>query len=141
MLKPGRKPREVSALPRVREALEFLAQRPGSTQKTALRARIIVAAADGQRSVEIAQALAIHENTVWKWRTRWAQAEADVLRLLSRLESDDTPCPVPKLAEALDREILRDAPRSGAPPRVHGGAGVRDRRAGLSQARGVRDPH
>jgi hypothetical protein len=120
VLRPGRKPREVSSLPRFRDALEFLARRPGSAQKIALRARIILAALDGQRSVEIACALAIHENTAWKWRTRWARAEEDLRRLLSRLEPDDTPCPLPKLAEAIAQEILNDAPRSGAPPRVHG---------------------
>ena len=120
MLKPGRKPREVSSSPRVREALEFLARRPGSAQKIALRARILWAAADGQRSVEIADTLGIHENTVWKWRLRWAEAQEDLLRLLSRLEPDDIPCPLPKLAAAIAQEILDDAPRSGAPPRAHG---------------------
>lgn len=134
MLKPGRKPREVPPLPRLREALEFLARRPGSAQKIALRARILLGAMDGQRSIEIAQALAIHENTVWKWRTRWAQAQQDLLCVLARLQPDGRPCPLPKLARAIAEEFLTDAPRSGAPPRVHGGAGVRDRRDGLPQA-------
>lgn len=134
MLKPGRRPREVCASPRFREALEWLARRPGSAQKIALRARIIVAALDGRRSVEIADALAIHENTVWKWRQRWARAEEQQPGLLARLEPDDTPCPLPKLAQAIAQEILDDAPRSGAPPRVHGGADLRDRRDGLPQA-------
>ena len=119
MLRPGRRPREVSPLPRFREALEFLARRPGSAQKIAMRARILLAAADGRRSVEIAEALAIHENSVWKWRARWADAEQDLLRLLSRLEPEGAPCPLPKLAEAIAQEFLNDAPRSGAPPRVH----------------------
>ena len=119
MLRPGRRPREVSPLPRFREALEFLARRPGSAQKIAMRARILLAAADGRRSVEIADALAIHENSVWKWRARWAEAEQDLLRLLSRLEPEGAPCPLPKLAEAIAQEFLNDAPRSGAPPRVH----------------------
>lgn len=134
MLKPGRKPREVTALPQVREALEFLARRPSSAQKIALRARILLAAMDGQRSVEIAQALEIHENTVWKWRTRWAKAQQDLLCVLARLQPDGTACPLPKVAEAIAEQFLSDAPRSGAPPRVHGGAGVRDRRDGLPQA-------
>lgn len=124
MLKPGRRPREVSSSPRIREALELLARRPGSAQKIALRARIILAAVDGQRSVEIADTLRVHENTVWKWRMRWAKAQEELLGLLSRLEPNDIPCPLPKLAAAIAQEILDDAPRSGAPPKVHGGANV-----------------
>ena len=132
MLKRGRKPREVSASVRIREALEVIARRPGTPQKIAERARIVLAATEGQRSIDIGRALAIHENTVWKWRLRWARAGDDLQRLVSRLEPDATPCPLRKLAEAIGQEILSDAPRSGAPPRVHGGAGVRDRSAGLS---------
>ena len=131
MLKLGRRPREVSAAPRVREALDWLARRPGSAQKIALRARIILAILDGRRSFEVADAVGVHENTVWKWRKRWAEAEEARLALLARLEPDGTPCPLPKLAEAIAQEILNDAPRSGAPPRVRGGADLRDRRDGL----------
>jgi transposase-like protein len=89
---------------------------------------------DGQPSVEIAEALEIHENTVWKWRTRWAKAQQDLRCVLARLQPDGEPCPLPKLAEAIAEEFLTDAPRSGAPPRVHGRAGVRDHRDGLPQA-------
>jgi len=111
-------PREVSVSPRIREAIEFLARRPGTAQKIAERARIVLAAAEGQRNADIARTLAIHENTVWKWRLRWVQATDDLARLLSRLESDGTPCPLRKLAKAIGQDILCDAPRSGAPPRV-----------------------
>ena len=115
MLKKGRKPRELSASPRVCKALGALAKRPSTAQKLALRARIIWSALDGQPSFEIAQSLGIHDNTVCKWRRRWAQAEDELLRLVSRLEPDATPCPLHKLAQAIGQEILSDAPRSGAP--------------------------
>jgi hypothetical protein len=136
VLKPGKRPREVSAPPRIREALEFLARRPSTPQKVAKRARIVLAALEGQRNADIARALATHENIVCKWRRRWAQAQEEVLRLAWRLEPDATASPLRKLADALAEEILSDAARSGAPPRIHGGAAVRDRRAGLSQTRG-----
>jgi len=90
-----------------------------------------LAALDGLRSVEVAEALAIHENTAGKWRKRWAENEEHLLKLVARLEQDDTPCTLPKLAQAVAQEILNDAPRSGAPPKVHGGADLRNRRDGL----------
>lgn len=120
MLQPGRRPRDVVVAPQARVALEYLARRPGTAQKHVARAQIVLAAAEGQRSVDIAHTLGVHKNSVWKWRLRWAAAQAETWpRLLARLEPDGTPCPPAKLAEALAREILDDAPRSGAPPRVH----------------------
>lgn len=114
----GRKPREISVSVPIREALDFLARRPGTSQKIAQRARIVLAAAEGQRSIDIGRALGIHENTVWKWRLRWAHAGDDLQRLVSRLEPEAAPCPLRKLAAAIGQEILSDAPRSGSPPRV-----------------------
>jgi len=119
VLRRGVRPREISASNRVREALEALASRPGTAQKIAQRARIILSAIDHQRNVEIAHALGVHENCVGKWRSRWAKAEEELLRLGARLEPDGTSCSLRKLADTIGQEILSDAPRSGAPPRDH----------------------
>src|SRR5215208_6233146 len=56
-----------------RAALERWARRPTSAQALALRARIVLAAADGLTNSEIARQLAITRPTVTKWRSRFAE--------------------------------------------------------------------
>ncbi|MGN6171295.1 MAG: IS630 family transposase [Solirubrobacteraceae bacterium] len=55
-----------------REVLERWARRPKSSQALALRCRIVLAAADGESSLEIARRLGCHKSTVGKWRGRFA---------------------------------------------------------------------
>jgi len=71
-----------------REKLDLLAARPTVSQRAALRARIILASADGQTSVQVADSLSVSPASVYKWRHRFAKG---------RLAS------------------LTDAPRSGTP--------------------------
>ncbi len=56
-----------------REVLERWARRPKSSQALALRCRIVLAAAEGQRSMDIAAALGCTKSTVGKWRGRFAR--------------------------------------------------------------------
>jgi transposase len=62
-----------------REVLERWARRPKSAQALALRCRIVLAAADGELSMEIADRLGCHASTVGKWRGRFAQRGLDGL--------------------------------------------------------------
>src|SRR5437588_2989507 len=62
-----------------REVLERWARRPKSSQALALRCRIVLAAADGQSSLEIAAGLGCNPNTVGKWRGRFARRGFDGL--------------------------------------------------------------
>jgi len=55
-----------------RETLERWARRPKSAQALALRCRIVLAAAEGRSSTEIAARLGCHASTVGKWRGRFA---------------------------------------------------------------------
>ncbi|MDP6524147.1 MAG: helix-turn-helix domain-containing protein, partial [Kiritimatiellia bacterium] len=71
-----------------REKLSLLAARHTTSQRTAQRARIILASADGQTGAQIAGSLSVTLTTVYKWRRRFAE---------ERLAS------------------LTDAPRPGAP--------------------------
>src|SRR4051794_3344712 len=71
-----------------RQKLQTWAARPKSTQRLALRARIILACAEGRDNTDIANRLRIHPVTVGKWRKRF---------LVDRLEG------------------LADEPRPGAP--------------------------
>ncbi|HET7146478.1 MAG TPA: IS630 family transposase [Gaiellaceae bacterium] len=62
-----------------REVLERWARRPTSAQALALRCRIVLAAAEGRASKEIAAELGCNHNTVSKWRGRFARRRLDGL--------------------------------------------------------------
>jgi putative transposase len=96
----GPKPPCVELTTEERRELDALIRRHTTAQQVALRARIIVAAAEGHNNSQIARALGVHVETVRLWRTRWLGMQA------ARLE--DLPI----------AERLTDAPRPGAPPRI-----------------------
>jgi putative transposase len=96
----GPKPDPIVVTDAVREALDQLQRRPSTPQQIALRARIVLAAADGRNCAQIARDLAISLDTARLWRRRWlalAPASLEDLPLLDRLS---------------------DAPRSGKPVRI-----------------------
>jgi transposase len=62
-----------------RETLERWARRPKTSQALALRSRIVLAAADGESSVDIAARLGCTASTVGKWRVRFAAGGLDGL--------------------------------------------------------------
>jgi transposase len=62
-----------------RETLERWARRPTSAQALAFRCRIVLAAAEGRASTEIAAELGCNHNTVSKWRGRFARRGFDGL--------------------------------------------------------------
>jgi transposase len=96
----GPKPPDVELTEDERRELEVLIRRHTTPQQVALRARIIVAAADGRNNTQIARHLGVHVETVRLWRTRWLGLQA--------VSVDDLPL----------EERLTDAPRPGAPARI-----------------------
>lgn len=62
-----------------REVLERWARRPKTAQALAMRSRIVLAAAAGQRSIDIAARLGCTDSTVGKWRVRFAERGLDGL--------------------------------------------------------------
>src|ERR671933_2785973 len=101
----GPLPLGVTVTPPQQAVLEGLLRQHSCPQMLALRARIVLAAATGQRNVPLAHDLGCTPKTVTKWRARWAAAEAQ----LAALDGD---------AAALKRlmaRVLADAPRPGAP--------------------------
>ena len=62
-----------------REVLERWARRPKSSQALALRCRIVLAAANGELSKDIAERLGCNASTVGKWRGRFAAQRLDGL--------------------------------------------------------------
>src|SRR5437660_169577 len=62
-----------------RESLERWARRPSSAQALAFRCRIVLAAAEGRSSTEIAAELGCNGSTVGRWRGRFARRGLDGL--------------------------------------------------------------
>lgn len=62
-----------------REVLERWARRPKTSQALALRSRIVLAAAEGRPSTEIASELGVNPSTVGRWRGRFARLGLDGL--------------------------------------------------------------
>ncbi len=96
----GPKPPVVEVSPEVRHELEALLRRRSLPQQLALRARIILAAADGENNSQIARSLGLETDTVRLWRNRWLSFAA---------------IPLPDFS--LD-ERLSDVPRSGRPIQI-----------------------
>ena len=80
--------------------LEKLIKRHQVGQQIALRARIVLAAARGQKNKEIAQTYGVTHDTVRLWRNRWVKLQDISLNDLSI------------------EDRLQDAPRPGAPARI-----------------------
>jgi putative transposase len=96
----GPKPPAVTLSDPQRRDLEALLRRHSAPQQSVLRARIILAAADGLNNSQIARRLATSTATARTWRDRWLARGGG---------PGDTPSVEGRLA---------DAPRPGRPPRI-----------------------
>jgi putative transposase len=94
---PIPKAKEVKLSDAERQGLEKLTKRHQVGQQIALRARIILAAADGQKNKEIVQNYHVTADTARLWRNRWVN--------LQGISLDDLSI----------EDRLQDAPRPGAP--------------------------
>jgi hypothetical protein len=101
----GPQPLTVTLSPPQHTVLEALLRQHSCPQALALRARIILGAAAGQRNEPLARHLACTPKTVRKWRARWVAAEAP----LAAAEA------VPHDLRTTIARVLADAARSGAP--------------------------
>ena len=97
---PGRKPLAIYLTDYQRQRLELLVRRYSTGQQKAIRARIILLAANGKNNREIANELEVSLDTARLWRQRWLD--------LQPISLDDL-----SIEERLD-----DLPRPGAPPRL-----------------------
>jgi putative transposase len=96
----GPKPPPLDLAAPERHELERLARRHATPQQLALRAQIVLAAADGANNCQIARQLEVSLDMVRRWRERWLACQAASL--------EDLP--------VTDR--LTDAPRPGTPVRI-----------------------
>jgi putative transposase len=96
----GPKPPPIELADAERQARERLVRRHSTPQQLALRAQIVLAAADGANNCQIARQLAVSLDMVRRWRERWLVCQAASL--------EDLPV----------TERLTDAPRPGTPVRI-----------------------
>jgi len=96
----GPKPISLELSDTERQALQQLVRRHHVRQQIAWRARIVLAAAEGQSNAEIARAMHTTLDTVRLWRKRWVD--------LQPIAWDDLTV----------EERLEDLPRPGAPARI-----------------------
>ena len=96
----GPKPPAIVLSDAERLELEQLARRHSTPQQIALRARIVLAAADGVNNCQLARQFAVSLDMVRRWRERWLALQPASL--------DDLPI----------AERLTDAPRPGKPVQI-----------------------
>jgi transposase len=96
----GPKPIPIELSDAERRALQQLVRRHHVRQQIALRARIVLAAAEGQGNAAIARTLHTTLDTVRLWRRRWVDLQPIALEDLTV------------------EERLEDLPRPGAPARI-----------------------
>ena len=75
----GRRKAELTLTDDERQTLKTWASRPKSTQQLALRARIVMACADGLDNTQVAAKLGLTPQTVGKWRRRFLEQRLDGL--------------------------------------------------------------
>lgn len=97
---PGPKPPAVNLTEEESQDLTKLVRRHSTRQQIALRARIVLAAAEGKNNAEIAREEGIGVGAARRWRDRWLDLQ-----------------PIP-LSELSAEECLEDLPRPGAPARI-----------------------
>ena len=96
----GPKPPMIVLTDAERQALGDLVRRHSTAQQIALRARVVLAAAEGKNNAQVARQLGVSIDMVRLWRERWL-----VLQPAS-------------LADLPVADRLSDAPRPGAPRRI-----------------------
>ena len=97
---PGPQPIRVNVSEVQKQELQKLVRRHNVAQQIALRARIVLAAAEGQSNAQIARTMHVTLDTVRLWRKRWADLEP--------ISQEDLSV----------EERFEDLPRPGAPARI-----------------------
>lgn len=118
-----------------RAKLQAWANRPTSSQRLALRARIVLACAQGRDNKDIAQHLRITPQTVGKWRTRFLDHR------LQGLADEPRPGAPRSLSDAKVEEVITRTLESKPDNATHWSTRSMAQRVGLSQSAIVRIWH
>lgn len=101
----GPQPLTVTLSPPQQAVLQAVLRQHSCPQALALRVRIVLGAATGQRNEPLARHLGCTPKTVRKWRARWVAAEASLAAVQA----------LPHELRSSIARVLADAARSGAP--------------------------
>jgi transposase len=134
-MRSGRPKQPVALEPADKEKLELLARRPKTAQRAALRAKIILRAAEGQSNLEIARRLAVTGNTVGKWRERFR------LRGIEGLSDEPRPGTPRQITDAQVEEAVTRTLESAPKAATHWSTRSLAKQVGLSQSAVVRIWH
>jgi transposase len=118
-----------------RAKLHCWANRPTSAQRLALRARIVLACADGLDHKEVARRLRITPHTVGKWRARFADDR------LEGLADEPRPGAPRTISDAPVEEVISRTLESKPENATHWSSRSMAKQAGLSQSAIVRIWH
>jgi transposase len=118
-----------------RAKLQSWADRPTSAQRLALRARIVLACADGRDNKAVAKALRITPHTVGKWRARFVEDR------LEGLADEPRPGAPRSLADAKVEEVITRTLETKPDNATHWSTRGMAERTGLSQSAVVRIWH
>jgi transposase len=105
-----------------RDELTQISRRHRSEQQIALRARMVLAAAQGHSNAHIARELEVDVDTVRKWRDRWVGLQGidrETLRVVERLRDAPRPGAKPKISEEQRCQIAAvacEAPQKAGRP-------------------------
>jgi transposase len=102
MARTGRPKAELALSDGERATLERWARRAKSSQILALRARIVLACAEGHDNKETAELLRCHEDTVGKWRRRFIEKRLD------GLTDEPRPGRVPTISDEQVEKVVVD---------------------------------
>jgi transposase len=111
-----------------RETLERWVRRPSSAQALCLRARIVLACAQGKNNTQVAQRMHLSKPTVGKWRGRF------VARRLDGLLDEPRPGAPRKISDAAVECVLTWTLEKRPPDATHWSTRSMAQRSGLSQS-------
>ena len=134
-MRTGRPKRPVTLAPTDKEKLDLLARRPKTAQRVALRAKIVLQAAEGLASQEIARKLGITGATVGKWRERYR------VQGMEGLSDEPRPGAPRRITDSKIEEAVTQTLESLPPGATHWSTRSLAEKVGLSQSAVVRVWH
>lgn len=124
----GRPPTAITLTTSQRRDLERWAKGRSVSHQLVLRARIILACADGGSTNEVAELVQVTPQTVSRWRKRFAQGGTNALHDLPRPNTDR------KLADDKVEELIRTTLQTKPKGRTHWSTRLLAKKLGVSQS-------
>jgi transposase len=134
-MQTGRPKQALTLRPGDKEKLELLARRPKTAQRAALRAKIVLRAAEGFSNQEIARRLGVTGATVGKWRQRFC------LKGMEGLTDEPRPGAPRRITDAKVEEAITQTLESLPRAATHWSTRSLAAKVGLSQSAVVRIWH